>query len=390
MSLGLLAPLGLVALLALGVPLLLHLIRRSELIDTAFAALRWIPARALPRRRLRVERPWLLLLRLLLLGLLALLLARLVLVDAAVAPYRDAIMVAPGADVASARAQLGAAAQWRWLAPGFPLLEAAPAPGPTATASLLRELDALAPAGARLRVVVPRTLDGLDGERPQLAHAIDWIVVDGSAPSAIAPATAAVRVHVRHADNADAALAYLRAALAAWNLREPARYTLDAQPLAAGLPADHGWLLWLGAAAPAALTSWVEQGGTALLAPVTATRGRVLWRDGDGRVLARVEARGAGRLITLPASLAPADLPWLLDADFPDRLLAALRGSPAAPTRAFAATSAPAVGGMAATGASAAALHGARALDGWLAWAIAVLFVLERLLATRRREGVRG
>src|SRR5690606_3770281 len=76
MSLALLAPLGLFALAALALPILVHLVRRIELHATEFAALRWISARVPPRRRIRFERPWLLLLRLLLVALLALLLAR--------------------------------------------------------------------------------------------------------------------------------------------------------------------------------------------------------------------------------------------------------------------------------------------------------------------------
>ena len=62
MTLALLAPLGLAALAALALPLLIHLVRRLQLVDTEFAALRWISPRAQPRRRLRFERPWLLLL----------------------------------------------------------------------------------------------------------------------------------------------------------------------------------------------------------------------------------------------------------------------------------------------------------------------------------------
>ena len=63
MSLSLLLPLGLAALAALVVPILIHLVRRPEhqLID--FAALRWLSERVRPRRRLRFEDPWLLLAR---------------------------------------------------------------------------------------------------------------------------------------------------------------------------------------------------------------------------------------------------------------------------------------------------------------------------------------
>ena len=76
MSLGLLLPVGLAALAALLLPLLLHLERQSEPRATDFAALRWLSARLRPRRSLRLEECWLLLLRLLLVASVALLFAR--------------------------------------------------------------------------------------------------------------------------------------------------------------------------------------------------------------------------------------------------------------------------------------------------------------------------
>ena len=47
---GLAAPIGLAALLALALPILVHLIRRAEEREVQFAALRWISERAGPRR----------------------------------------------------------------------------------------------------------------------------------------------------------------------------------------------------------------------------------------------------------------------------------------------------------------------------------------------------
>ena len=76
MSLGLLLPAALAALGALLMPLLIHLARRSQLVPTPFAALRWLRQAARPQRRVRLEEWPLLLLRLLLLALLALWLAR--------------------------------------------------------------------------------------------------------------------------------------------------------------------------------------------------------------------------------------------------------------------------------------------------------------------------
>jgi len=388
MNLALLAPLGLVALAALTLPLLIHLVRRLQLIDTPFAALRWISPRAQPRRRLRFERPWLLLIRLALLALLALLLARL----AWLAPSTDTsaswIVVASGADLGAARTRVGAGGQWHWLAPGFARVDANAPPAATPTASLLRELDARMPAGAALRVVVPQTLGGLDGERAHLRHAIDWIVVPGESPSPPSAAREPVVLHARYVDDETNALAYLRAAVAAWNVHEPNRYTLDAQPTTVALPDDARWLVWLAPDFPSSLTSWLEHGGVALATHRVAQDAVPLWRSDDGRVLASEQSLGAGRLIALPKTLAPADLPMLLDAAFPDALLAALRGDSHAPDRAFAAAVEPDRSGDAASATSATVGSGAVALDAWLALAIAALFALERIVATNRSREV--
>ena len=51
----LLAPLGLAALAALIVPLLIHLRRRTEEVPLDFAAMRWLEALPKPRRRLRFD-----------------------------------------------------------------------------------------------------------------------------------------------------------------------------------------------------------------------------------------------------------------------------------------------------------------------------------------------
>src|SRR5690606_9148841 len=76
MSLALLLPAALAALGALLLPLLVHLARRSEQRPTDFAALRWLRRKPRPRRRIRFDERWLLALRLLLLALIALWLAR--------------------------------------------------------------------------------------------------------------------------------------------------------------------------------------------------------------------------------------------------------------------------------------------------------------------------
>ena len=76
MSLAFLIPAALAALGALLIPLAIHLARRSEQRPTAFAALRWLRQKPKPRHRIRFDEWPPLLLRLLLLALLALWLAR--------------------------------------------------------------------------------------------------------------------------------------------------------------------------------------------------------------------------------------------------------------------------------------------------------------------------
>lgn len=385
MTFALLAPLGLAALAALALPLLIHLVRRIELRVTPFAALRWISERARPRRRIRVERPWLLLLRLALLASLAVLLARPVMTEIT-APTQPWVVVAPGVNRATAHAATtGSGAQWRWLAPGFPTLENAPSSATTPIASLLRQLDADLPAAAALTVVVPDQLTGLDGERLHLAHAIDWRIVPGRmGVGETARSDVPTRFAVRYTPATEPALAFLRAAVAAWNAREPGRYELDAQPVTAPIADDTRWLAWLAPQLPAPASAWIEWGGVALVTNHPAPDAQPLWRDATGDVIARQQTAGRGRVLAMPGELTPAALPILLDADFPDRLRVALQGSPPAPTRADADAVRPQHDISRATS-PANARDTARPLDPWLVLLIALLFLIERIVATRSR-----
>lgn len=384
MSFELLAPFGLAALAALALPVIVHLIRRLELRTTEFAAMRWISGRVRPRRRIRIERPWLLLVRLLLLALLALLLARPAMTGVAL-PAQPWVVVVPGVDRAAARAAVTASdRQWHWLEPDFPALDNAPSSTPIALASLLRQLDMDVPAATGLTVVVPDHLTGLDGERLRLRHAIDWRVVPGTMQEAAAPHGSPIRFAVRYTPDAEASVAYLRAAVAAWNVDEPGRYELDAQAVAAPIAADTRWLAWLAPNMSAQASTWIEDGGTALIANHALPDAYALWRDPGDRALAREQTTGRGRVIAVPGALDPAALPLLLDPDFPARLRAALQGRAAPPTRALAQAARP-------LHADAASAHAARSpdsihtLDPWLVLLIALVFLLERTVATRAR-----
>src|SRR5690554_3847123 len=156
MTPALLLPAALAALGALLLPLLIHLARRSQRQPTMFAALRWLRSEARPQRRIRLEEILLLALRLLLVALLALWLARPVLTGDEAAG--DVVAVAPGVDVNQAQALAEGADSAHWLAPGFPELTQPAPDGMAPVASLLRELDAQLPAGAALTVAVPTRL----------------------------------------------------------------------------------------------------------------------------------------------------------------------------------------------------------------------------------------
>lgn len=375
--LALLFPAALAALAAWLLPALIHLARRNEERRVDFAALRWLGQKAKPRQRIRFDEWPLLLLRLLLLALLVLWLARPVLQGE---PAATAWVVAvPGVDPAQVAAPAGA--ERRWLAPGFPALET---PVPIASppvASLVRQLDAELPPGAPLTLVVPERLSGLDGERLQLSRRVTWRVVPGAMAAAPAPLPAAPFLAVRHAPAQAGALRYFRAAATAWQAgRQPLGY--EAAPLGAPLPARGRTLVWLAdAPLPEPVQAWVREGGTALVARgasiAGATPASPAWYDDSGRPLAEMQPLGRGRLIRLTRELRPATMPVLLEPRFPQELRALLAPAPPAPSSARAVDVAPDPG-------AAAFRQPARELQPWLALLVAGLFAIERWVATRR------
>lgn len=379
MSLGLLFPLGLAALAAVLLPLLIHLVRREEQKPTDFAALRWLSARLKPRAKLRFEDLLLLALRIALIAALAVLLARPVLYGGAGdAPW---LLVAPGADP-SAAPEVPEDAERRWLAPGFPALDT---PRPVSTASvssLLRQLDAELPAATPVTVLVPVVIEA-DGQRPRLAREVDWRIAP--LPEAVlpdAPAANGFTFSVRHAPDREGALRYLRAAATAWR-DDTAAETLDVAGADAAVDAATKNLVWLAPGElPVAVREWIEAGGHALIEPETvwplSDEGIVVWRNADNVVLARSGRLGSGRVTRLQQPLSASELPALLEPDFPQRLRDLLEGPPRTPVLADAAHHAPRVGGPSFP-------ETPRELETPLLWLILALFALERWLATRPR-----
>ncbi len=378
MSLGLLLPFGLFALAGVLVPLLIHLIRQPERKVIDFPALRWLRESVRPRRRLRFDDPWLLLLRIGLIVLLALLLAMPVLNGDWRAP-RHWIALGDGVDLDAARRELaGTTAGWRWLAPGFPGVDGDRPASPQPFASLLREFDASLPPGDRLTVLVPAELAGLDAERIRLAHAVDWRVVAGRSEANVdvqdKPRLVALRHDAEHAQ----ALRYLRATVAAWESSETGRWRIDDQPVGTAVDPGTDWLIWLGAQLPASLTDWIERGGRVLQLDPAAQGGEIVWSDGDGLAMASDRRVGTGHVVSLLQPLAPASVPELLDAGFPVRLRNLLEGKPAAPTRALADVVRP-------LQVESAPIIATTSLLPLLGLLIALVFLAERLAATRKR-----
>ena len=388
MSFGLLLPMGLVALAALLLPLLLHLSRGTEQRPTVFAALRWLQVDERPRRRIRLDELLLLLLRLLLLAALAVLLAQPVLYGTR--GGQAWVAVDPSIDREAARGAVAASdAEWHWLAPGYPALDDDAPAGLQPSSSLLRELDARLPADARLTVVVPAEIAGLDGERPVLRRAVDWQVLDARDEPAPAARPQSVTLAVRFQQADDPALPYLRAVAAAWSTAaarsDPQRIQVDFAPASEALSPNTQWLIWLAPGElPATIRHWIETGGVALLGRSSGMpdtdHGAVLWRDANGDVLARGHRSGDGRLMQFQRELVPASLPALLEPSFPDRLRTLFAPTPA-PVRAVAASQAPLRGGPALEPMP-------RPLQPWLALLVGALFLAERWLATSpRRDG---
>lgn len=378
MSLSLLLPAALAALASLLLPLLLHLARRDNVRPLDFAALRWLRARPRPRRRLRFDEWPLLLLRLLLLALLALWLARPVLHGAP--DMRPVVAVMPGVPAAALAAQsLPEEARRLRLAQGLPALDAPPPATPQPIFSLLRELDADLPAGVPLVVLATARFDSADGRVPQLSRELDWRVVDAM-PAASKPATEPPPTTLYlHADAGHAAaLRPLRAAARAWQGKV---FELGA----AAPPDTTSVAVWLSfTSMPTALRDWVTRGGSALLAhnaslPAGIALAPVL-HDAEGAPLLESGSLGRGRLLRFRQPLRPADLPLLLEAEFPQRLREALAPPMQPPARADARAFAPTTGARAQPTAP-------RDLQPWLALLIALLFAIERWLATARRRG---
>ncbi len=381
MSPALLLPAGLAALLALAIPVVIHIARRTESRTIDFAALRWLDAAPKPRRSLTIDERLLLAARLILLALIALWLAVPVLWDAT--DDRPVVAVLPGADAATVSAAVERGDRVVWLAPGFPDHGALAGVAPEDPVSLIRQLDAELPADTPVELIVPATLNGVDAERPRLSRRVAWTVgAEGPAPRVATPRPLALAV--RHAPEAEGAVRYFRAAAVAWTPADAAP-PFDVAPVDRSVSSSARHLIWLASGAvPTAVERWVRDGGVIL----TSLEARIpvegetiaVWRGTAGEPLAVAGRLGRGRVIRLTRDLEPAALPQLVEPTFPDAL-AVMLDPPAPPARVVAADHAPLTD---------AAPYDQPPLDlrPWLALLIALVFAAERYLATRRQRAV--
>ena len=375
----LLIPAALAALVAVLVPLAIHLARRTETRTIDFAALRWLTPNPKPVRRLQLDEPWLLAVRVALIVAVVLALARPVLNP--VASDRPIVAVSPAVDVTDTADQ---AERYVWLAPGFPDLNQPRPPLPNDQASLIRQLDAETPAGTRIAVMIPAFLTGVDGQRLVLSRPIDWRVMPPRPRSASPRPPVPPPLTVRYSPRDEDAVRYFRAAAVAF--AEPGKSpAFDAALTDRPFPRSARYLIWLTDAPLSSMAlDWIEGGGVALLSTDTPTpiEGplRVSWRDPAGNALATSGRFGQGRVLQLTRPVEPRELPALAEPAFAQELWTLLEPPPA-PGRVAASDYAPTVQPMAKS-----MIHTPTTLDlrPLLILLITGLFLLERWLATRR------
>ncbi len=382
MNFSWLLPSAFAALAALALPLLIHLSRRAEHKPTEFAALRWLRAQRRPQRKWLLQERVLLAIRLLLLIALAIFLAQPV-ITSSVKPAHW-VVVAPGANVAQLKQPpTGNHVQWHWLSPGYPAIDQMPSSTSRALSSLLRELDSQLPAKTELSVVVPEQLAGLDGERIRLSRKVHWLITSGSSPQSVLakshkPLQLAIRYDAAHAKSAT----YFRAAQGSWNTNSQG-LPVDVALLSNTPPEQTRVLVWLASGElPPNIAQWVQQGGTLLASKdVSLPKTQLafpVWRDDQGTVLLREWQVAHGRILQWQVPLQPANMPVLLEAKFPERLIRVLQTSPAPLSTSLASQQQPQKVNMAWP-------LKPEPVWSWLVWLIVLLFMAERWLSGRRK-----
>jgi hypothetical protein len=380
----LLTPLGLTAFAAVALPFAIHWMRRSDRRIISFAAMRYLREYPHSRAELRLHERWLLLMRIFLIACLALWLSWPVWRGRS-EPQSPWVLVAPGIDAAAARNSVDApGAEWHWLAPEFPALDTTPiaeAASPSAAlSSLVREVDSDLAPGTAITLVVPTDLGGLDAERLQLAHPMTWRVLPGASPEVMPRLPPMHTLAVRYDPKDLTELPLVRALASAWQA-DDAAWQIDIATQDSPLPASPSWLIWLGAPAPNSVTEWVRQGGSLLISRQPAAAGQIALVDDNGAPVMREQVLGAGRVLSLAVPLRADDATVLRTPEFPRTLSALMQGPTPSPNRAPAVSVAPLQ-----LPSPPHLLSRPQSLESYLAILIAVVFLFERIYATRVRK----
>lgn len=340
------APLGLLALGAVLVPLLLHLVRRPRRV-VRVGSLDFLAAERHRVKSLRWRDLLLLALRCALLAALALLLAGPQWETAR--PVRWMLLV-PGVELDPAarlkRDQVVAEGfEARWLAPGFPpATTGTPGMEPGDAWSLLREADAGLPAGSRAVVLGPRWDAQFGGARPVLSRLeVTWQAVDTPPPSIAAPGEA--RVLILAAANRAEEARVLRAALEAvggivFTEREPRWiFALGDVELSADLTREVSvrGARWISDPPDTAAIQDVDRWFTAVGADVHVRRrvapgeGAPLLADGAGDPIVVARREGAGQRWQFAVRFHPDWSDWTVGGAFPAWWRAQVRPPPIEP-----------------------------------------------------------
>ncbi len=375
-------PLGLAALLALTVPLVIHLLSRKPGKTVKVGSIRLLESSESRRlKSLRLTDAPLLLLRALLLAALALLLAQPVWIekknDAQLKPS-GWILIAPELLGRAPDRQaehfvdslLSLGNELHLLAADFPSLKMtsggslgdleADSSEPLHLWSLLREIDAILPANAPLWVFAPDRLALIRGERPTLKRPVQLRLIENKPADDRFefPANVdSIAITILYDPQRQEEARYVQTGLEAVAEFGRMPVTITAQPLAEGSePIRYGdWIFRLSARPiPQDLLKQIEQQGACLLsdaatqeyervesvilmdgqssgAPPHLERraaakkiGAALWTDGFGEPLLECASIGKGRHYFFHSRFNPAWNELVLDAKFPEWLFSLL------------------------------------------------------------------
>jgi hypothetical protein len=354
------APAALTALVALAVPIVLHLWSRLTGRPLRVGTISWFAAAPPPvARRPKIEDIWLLLLRCGVIAALALALAE-PYWRSATPPRSDATWALVAAEVAADSS-------------ATPLLDSLESSGADVRVlakgpiwSLLREADYEAPVGTKFVVVAPNV--GADGERPRLRAETQWLVpplrrAERGTEARKGERRVTIYSDASHRDDAKYVTAALRAAGEATGDR-----AVITQRDARVVGTESDWIVWLAdAEVPEAVLEQTRRGATLVTSGDSASKGTT--------------REGLGRHIAFTGRFHPSSNDFVLQPAFPESMTVLWAGPQPEPVRPIAQSQLV----PARTTARAPAAPAQRDLYHAFWLAAVVLFLVERVIAQRAR-----